>query len=215
MAHPNALAAIGEYESEDSNSPPRKFVKDFSNYFAKLLETGEQSDVTVIVKGREIRVHQFVLSVRSSVFRTMLDIEMKEKRENIVVIDDFEHDVMYELFTFMYTLKTPNLKHLSFELLQAADKYGLLDLKRKCAKVLEENITTQTAASILSLADRCDEQTLKALATDFIMENSMECALDENSELRKEFKELPASILRELLIRAFNKLSPKKGVRIN
>lgn len=63
MENSSALANIGLYESsDDSNSPPRKFVKEFGTYFGRLLESGDQSDVTVVVKGKEVRVHQFILS---------------------------------------------------------------------------------------------------------------------------------------------------------
>lgn len=52
----------------------------------------------------------------------MFTTDMLEKRDKRVVIDDVEFDVMYEMFQFMYSLSTPNIHKLAFELLEAADK---------------------------------------------------------------------------------------------
>lgn len=52
----------------------------------------------------------------------MFTTDMLEKRDKRVVIDDVEYDVMYEMFQFMYSLSTPNIHKLAFELLEAADK---------------------------------------------------------------------------------------------
>lgn len=64
----------------------------------------------------------FEIPARSSVFASMFTADMSESNKNIVIINDFEFDVMQELIRFIYTDQVENMKELATSLLLAADK---------------------------------------------------------------------------------------------
>jgi hypothetical protein len=58
------------------------------------------------------------------------------------------------------------MNEIAFELLKAADKYNLLDLKELCAKSLGNNLTVENVISYLSVAGmhNCPGLKMKAFA---------------------------------------------------
>ena len=141
---------------------------DMSTHFGSLLSSGEFSDVTLVVGGKELKAHKFVLSTRSPVFKTMFQVNMKEKLTNRVKIEDVELPVLQEMLTFMYTGKSPNLKSMTSELLFAADKYQLDRLKLMCEEELCSKLNVTNASQTLELADRHNATQLKEFCRDFI-----------------------------------------------
>ena len=69
--------------------------KNIQEDFQTLLETGELSDVTLLVgeERKEIKTHKLVLSARSPVFSAMFQHQMAENRTNSVKIEDAEFEV--------------------------------------------------------------------------------------------------------------------------
>ncbi|KAJ8669867.1 hypothetical protein QAD02_001126 [Eretmocerus hayati] len=59
----------------------------------------------------------------------MFEHDMTENEEGIVNIDDIDYDVMLEIVRYLYTGKIERIFHKTKELVVAADKYGLMDLK--------------------------------------------------------------------------------------
>jgi hypothetical protein len=62
------------------------------------------------------------LSGRSTVFKAMFSVEMKESATNKVLIDDFDFKTVQELLRFIYCGIFEDLKEVALNLLQAADK---------------------------------------------------------------------------------------------
>ncbi|KAG1682115.1 Protein roadkill [Nymphon striatum] len=98
----------------------------------------------------------------------MFEHEMEERKQNRVEITDVDHEVMKEMLRFIYTGKAPNLDKMADDLLAAADKYALDRLKVMCEEALCSNMTIDTAAEVLMLADLHSADQLKAQAIDFI-----------------------------------------------
>lgn len=86
--------------------------------FGKLFETKAFSDLTFEIDGRELKAHKCVLSSkllwklssRSPVFEVMFSNDMKESREDQLIIQDIEYDTFHELLRFLYCRKLMNLK---------------------------------------------------------------------------------------------------------
>ena len=57
---------------------------------------------------------------------------MEEKKNSRVEVKDVEPDVMAELLRFIYTGKTTKLDELVGDLLAAAEKYQVEQLKKVC-----------------------------------------------------------------------------------
>ncbi|XP_065209099.1 speckle-type POZ protein-like isoform X2 [Planococcus citri] len=141
------------------------------------------SDVTVSVKGKKYPVHKIILAIRSSVFNTMFRNKMQESRNNHIVITDIEQEPFEEMLHYIYTGKVTNIEESAFELLPAADKYDLIELKAMCEVVLCWKLSTDNAARILILADMHRADELKTFALQFIKENYASCEDFKNSEI--------------------------------
>ncbi len=74
---------------------------------------------------------------------------MIESRVNQCIIDDIESDVFEELLEFIYTGKLTNRKSNVFQLLAAAEKYEVLDLKYICEDMIFNEITIENAIQTL------------------------------------------------------------------
>ncbi|XP_037817214.1 protein roadkill-like [Lucilia sericata] len=115
--------------------------------FANLFLNPKFADVTIKVKdGHEFKAHKAILSARSEVFAALFDHKMKENDENCVAITDVDSAVCEEMLRFIYSGKVKNLSTTLEQLLIAADKYQLPDLKSECERQLytEFNLDART-----------------------------------------------------------------------
>lgn len=70
---------------------------------AKMLETGEYSDLTIKCDGREYKVHKLILCSQSRVIKAECDLDMKEKRTGVISHAVFDAETMYRMLQFAYT----------------------------------------------------------------------------------------------------------------
>jgi speckle-type POZ protein len=135
---------------------------------AKLFETKDFIDISIICSDKEFMAHRFVLAERSSVFKAMLTADMTEKKLSRIVIEDIDDATMQELLRFIYTKEVQNLETLAPKLLYAAEKYDLQELKSICASHLIEEVSEESVFENLVHADRHNEQQLLNECMEFI-----------------------------------------------
>lgn len=136
--------------------------------FEKLLVEKKFSDVAFKVSGKEVYLHKFMLVSKSPVFAAMFEHEMQENQQSVVDVADIEYNVFKEMLRFVYTGNVNELGSIASDLLVAADKYCLEDLKAECEKVLSVNITLDNVVACLDLAIRCNTSVLKHNVFQFI-----------------------------------------------
>ncbi|XP_043468134.1 ankyrin repeat and BTB/POZ domain-containing protein BTBD11-B-like [Leptopilina heterotoma] len=117
-----------------------------------FLNNEKYSDVTFIVGEETFRGHKMILSAKSPVFDRMLSSEMKEALTNVVVIEDMEPEVFYEVLRYIYTGKVKFPQNV-FQILKAADYYNIEDLKNFTEKYLAEKLTDLNVVDIVKFAD--------------------------------------------------------------
>ncbi|XP_034482070.1 speckle-type POZ protein-like [Drosophila innubila] len=143
-------------------SPNVKLAEDLVASF----DTKELSDVIIVTDdGTELQLHKKILSAQSTVFAEMFE------HKNSVDIKEFNFDVVSELIRFIYTGKVQKLNELSGELLAAADKYQLDDLKTICAKFMDDNLSIDNADAVLKSADLYNLPDLKIKTIQYIQNN--------------------------------------------
>ncbi|PKI73310.1 hypothetical protein CRG98_006248 [Punica granatum] len=146
----------------------------------------EGSDVTFDVAGEKFRAHKLVLAARSNVFRAKFIDNIGEEKEEMV-ITDLEPKVFKALLHFIYrddlsgdvvsigssssTCTSSIADTLTAKLLAAADKYGLERMRLMCESRLCKEISINSVARILALADCCHAKELKAVCLKFAAEN--------------------------------------------
>ena len=171
--------------------------------FEYLLHKYENSnDVVLKVEGKDLNAHKIILSARSSVFAAMFRQNMTEKEQNIVEIDDVSCDVMTELLRFIYCADVSNLKTLAIDLLVAADKYDIADLKALAENSLYQSLTIKNVAKVIHVAYLHDSCELLYMAADFIIRNYKHFGKNYDSSNFDSLSSLPPKLLSKLFLYA-------------
>ncbi|XP_040596827.1 speckle-type POZ protein-like isoform X1 [Mesocricetus auratus] len=140
----------------------------------ELWENSFFTDCCLVVAGQEFRAHKAILAARSPVFRAMFEHDMQESRTNRIEIHDLEPQCFRAMMGFLYTGKAPDLHSMADVLLAAADKYGLERLKVMCEDALCKDLSVETAAHTLVMADLHSAGQLKTQVLDFITAHASE-----------------------------------------
>ena len=136
----------------------------------KLLECKQCSDVTFHVDGERFQLHKSILSARSSVLDAMFRTNMEESKLNRVKIVDMKKHIFQAMIRYIYTGLTDDVENIAEELLVAADKYQLSELKSKSEDILMDSISFQNASSFLTFGDLYSRN-LRCAAINFIATN--------------------------------------------
>ncbi|GMI65038.1 BTB-POZ and MATH domain 4, BTB-POZ AND MATH DOMAIN 4 [Hibiscus trionum] len=173
---------------------------DIGSHFGMLLENEEGSDITFNVFGDKFHAHKLVLAARSPVFEAEFSDRMEED-DNEIVVTDMEPRVFKALLHFIYrdsliddeefvgtsSSCMPSVSDaLAAKLLAAADKYDLPRLRLMCESVLCKDISVNSVANILALADRHHAMDLKAVCLKFAAENLVAVMRSDGFEYLKE-----------------------------
>ena len=172
-----------------NNLPEVRHFKRFSTFdFAHLFNDETTADFNFKVKNCVFPAHKIIVGGRSPVFAAMFKYDMKEKRASEVEIEDMDSDVFRKMLQFIYTSNF-DVGEYAEELLIAADRYDIKDLKELCEEKLMPKLTVDTAVRLLILSDECQAMMLKNAATQFINENGKQVLLKNESsfDLLKKF----------------------------
>ncbi|XP_054788503.1 BTB/POZ and MATH domain-containing protein 3-like isoform X2 [Prosopis cineraria] len=185
---------------------------DMGQDFKGLLETGVGCDILFKVKNESFEAHKLVLAARSPVFRAQFFGLVGDPCINEVVVEDIEPFIFKVMLLFIYTDELPDIYNavdsvalpmcthtaMMQHLLAAADRYNLDRLKSLCESKLCEDISTDTVATTLALAEQHHCPELKAICLKFIVNPSNLGAVMQ-SEAFMHLKESCPSMLLELL----------------
>jgi hypothetical protein len=97
--------------------------------------------------------------------------DMKEKNENLVVIEDIENDVFEEFLKFIYFSKLDKIETMAIKLLKASDKYNVIELKSSYEDFLTTELSIRNAIQTLYTAEQYNSQKLEFNAIDYIASN--------------------------------------------
>ena len=152
-----------EVEEDPSNSS--------KNLYETIFEDKCYADVTLIVDDHKIKAHKCILAASSPDFATMLKQTQNKKVKNTFTLPDLSYDAANEMLRFIYTKKVDRLHDIANDLIVAAHKYGLIELKELCVKYLCENINFDNALELIIIAEQHSAKDLKDSVFDFIIKN--------------------------------------------
>ena len=150
------------------------------------IQNEEHSDVEFEVEGTVLKAHKIILigkniillylpklsrkfiSAQSEVFHAMFQNAMIEQQSGVVKVEDISLETFQELLRYIYTEQIPKLDELAGELLAAAEKYQLDDLKERCERRLVFMTTVDNAVDMLQLADLYNADVLMQETLSFI-----------------------------------------------
>ncbi|XP_026458853.1 BTB/POZ and MATH domain-containing protein 3-like [Papaver somniferum] len=183
--------------------PPPEMIQNLKG----LLESKIGSDITFQVGNEFFRAHKLIIAARSPVFRAQFFGLVGNPEIEIVVIKELDPFAFKAMLLFLYSDELPETHELSDldplctpitiaqHLLAAADRFGLARLKLMCEEKLYEDITANTVANTLAIADVYNCTALKTVCLNF-------AARPENLEEVMEsdgYADLEKSLLTDLL----------------
>ncbi|GFX23620.1 speckle-type POZ protein B [Trichonephila clavipes] len=154
----------------ESDYVPSISTNELKNHLQVILEGEEDNHVTIFVDQDIFQVHRTILCSNSPVFAAMFEHDTSEKTMNQIYIDDLSVDTIGEILSFMYFGSTSKLCHQkAMDVYSAADKYAIMNLKRKCSNFLGNNLTQELVLDVLIMADRHGDDDMKELAIKFLV----------------------------------------------
>jgi hypothetical protein len=104
----------------------------YGNVFARKFNDASTSDFIVKCQDKQFHVHQLILREGSKYFEAILHNDCKEKRENMLRIEDFGPNVVEIFLQYLYNGAIPRISFVrsteSFSLMKIADKYNVNEL---------------------------------------------------------------------------------------
>ena len=166
---------VTESKHKEANRQKENMFQ-LSQDLEKALAKKELSDIKIYCGDRVFDCHQVILSSRSPVFEAMFQADMTEKKTRKVQIDDFHPNVIEEVLNFIYTgcVKTPKLLDENApNILSAAEKYQLDQLKDLCEEKLCKNLDKNNCVKLLVFGDMFRASKLKKASLKFIANASL------------------------------------------
>ncbi|XP_065219681.1 speckle-type POZ protein-like [Planococcus citri] len=173
----------------------------------KLFLNDKFSDVTLCVNKQKYPAHKSVLAARCPYFWKMFEADLTENNSDSIELKEIDEVVFREVLHFIYTGNAQELETMVPELLEAADKFGIDELKRICEEELFGALSTETAGDILILADRFNAENLKMLTMDYVKVNSYNPNMLSEEVRNKLVKSHPDLLLK--MLDALAKVSSK------
>nr|TKW11282.1 hypothetical protein SEVIR_6G223100v2 [Setaria viridis] len=146
---------------------------DIKKHFSNLPGS---TDVSFNIDGETFHAHRAVLAARSPVLKALM---------SSITLHDITPATFRVMLQFMYTDALPGDDELGDppsemmkQLLAAADRYGLDQLKLMCAQKLGDNVSVDTVAATLTCAEMYSCPELKNKCIDFfVMEGNFKKAM--------------------------------------
>ena len=153
---------------ENSKLQPLQVSKIAQNY-AKMLNNKKLSDLVLVCSdGRKIDVNKNVISAQCPAFAAKVAVSMNKNKASHAKFDDIDSKTMLELLRFIYSGQITNIEEVDLELLIAANRFGIVDLKDICVSSLMETFPQKNFTKILKIADELKIQDLKDNIIDYI-----------------------------------------------
>eukprot|EP01094_Clydonella_sp_ATCC50884_P019936 TRINITY_DN4008_c0_g1_i1.p1 TRINITY_DN4008_c0_g1~~TRINITY_DN4008_c0_g1_i1.p1 ORF type:complete len:443 (-),score=85.19 TRINITY_DN4008_c0_g1_i1:188-1516(-) len=139
----------------------------FEEGFVEYQENGIFTDLTLVVGGKDYRVHKLVLVYSSEFFDSLLTSKFKEHSQEAIELKfEDEDNVFPSVLRFMYSGEIVLTETNCLAILAMADKYLIHSLREVCISYITQSIKPSNALAILdrafkfgvqNIADQCIE----------------------------------------------------------
>lgn len=137
-----------------------------------LKEGNNYPDLTLVCEGgKQFQVHRFVLASRSVVFKTMFEVDMRERATGTVDMKNCDETVVSALINYLYSDKIPKNFTNLIDLLQLAHRYQVSSLVDQCSKRLIKEVTAGNLIKIGTLAENLKLEKLSEKCAQFLVDN--------------------------------------------
>lgn len=152
----------------------------------KRYQGDEDSKDVVFKIGLEtVKAHKQILSARSEVFNRMFSVDMIEKRDSEVTINDMSVETVKSLLDFIYSNECQE-DAMDEELMYAAEKYEITELKETVARHLTMKADDENALELLVMFDQLGIGEARKAMVDYVTEHKKSVLTPEK---REDFQE--------------------------
>eukprot|EP00271_Cylindrocystis_brebissonii_P016092 TRINITY_DN39292_c0_g1_i1.p1 TRINITY_DN39292_c0_g1~~TRINITY_DN39292_c0_g1_i1.p1 ORF type:complete len:548 (+),score=74.80 TRINITY_DN39292_c0_g1_i1:161-1645(+) len=190
---------------------------DMGEHLGALFDSGDGTDVKFEVEDEVFEAHKMILAARSPVFKAQLFGPMRERSSENLVVEDIQAPVFKAMLYFIYrdalppstevtgssssglgsSATTSSTTIMAQHLLAAADRYALDRLRLMCEAKLCEDVSVNTVATTLALAEQHHANQLKSVCLKFAATNlKAVMATDGFDYLRESCPSLQAELLK-------------------
>lgn len=144
-----------------------------SGILGRLLEAGDQSDVTVQCGQLQIRAHRTILSAQSATFRTVFSSDsFSEGRIGIYTIkkENMDPAIVKDVLRWMYQQPVEKMGEKAVSLLAAAEYFQIATLKDTCVHLLLDRLNLSNSLELLNTAYLYSVEELQRRAVYLLME---------------------------------------------
>jgi speckle-type POZ protein len=166
-----AASTKRHHRSEKEKEMLANINHELNQQLEHTYRNGDFADMEVVCNTEVFKCHQFMLAARSPVLRAMFQSPMTEAATRRLEIKDLSPDVVDAMLLFVYTGNVPNLAEAAAELLEAAEKYQIDQLKDICEQQLIETTDIGNAVAHLFLGDRFQAMELRKVAMEFVVQH--------------------------------------------
>jgi len=194
------ITVLAEERTEDL--VPKEFLQNKLKHDRDEQFINETSDVQVVCNGIIFPCHKYVLCSQCPAFKADLFNNCKEKNEGKIEIEDSTPAAVGFMIDYLYGYDTEIPRDSELDILQLAEKYGLIPLKRKCGECMLENLSAGNFLVTYTEIDRYleGEPEFKEQAKDFLKRNAKEIFVEKDSwvKLTKDFPDLGFELVTSL-----------------
>jgi len=179
---------------------PTQLKQKLTEDFKTMLENQSFSDFRIICQGEVVPCHRVILSARSDIFGAMLEHNMKESETGEVVINDFDLTTVKALLMYMYSGEVEHYQGNSKQLMKAADKYRVEELKNSIEDALIQDVKVENAIDMFVLGDAVNAYKLRDISKDIIVRNAVAITkIDGWKQVLGKYQDLTLEILESVI----------------
>jgi len=124
-------------------------------HYESILDGRLLSDVTFSIEGKSIYAHKAILATNSPYFFSLFTNSLKEKNQDIFVIEDFSFNIFNQMIRYLYTKSLPDITPpIAEELLICSDMYLIEDLKCYLEEYLCQIVNDTNYMELRELAEQ-------------------------------------------------------------
>jgi len=148
-------------------------IPDASCMNLKIYEDKACADFRFDCNGKSFPCHKVFLIARSSVFKSMIDSNMKEATEGRIEFENYEETVAESFVKFFYTGQVDEdiLKENVVSFLDLGEKYDLAGLKAIAEQVMIANLDKKNMLSFFLAGNMYRGEMIRPVAKSFLREN--------------------------------------------
>lgn len=145
----------------DSNClPPESPAESVFAEFSKFKVSGEFTDFTIVVRGKEFKIHKMVLAAQSSVFKKIFMDDKEELSKSFNRIQNFSEKTFESFLDYFYTGKVDASAN-EVEMFELASEFDVPEPRKICETLIMANLDKSNAVEVFNLGHRYSSELLK------------------------------------------------------